>query len=72
MKKLKTYDELNEDDKKYLSKEDKLYMKSIIAMLNETLKPGKDKGSSQAIVDTKDFEKAAEEIVLFFKPLMKT
>jgi hypothetical protein len=38
----------------------------IIAILNKVLKPGKDKGSSQAIIDTKDFKLAAEEIVKLF------
>jgi hypothetical protein len=34
----------------------------IRAILMETLKPGTDKGSTQAIVDTKDFAVAAKKI----------
>jgi len=38
----------------------------IIAILNKVLKPGKDKGSSQAMIDTRDFKEAAEEIIKLF------
>ena len=38
----------------------------IVAILNKVLKPGKDKGSSQAMIDTNDFKEAAEEIIKLF------
>jgi len=47
--------------------EDDNKVNQIIAILNATLKPGKDKGSSQAIIDTHDFKEAAEAIVKLFK-----
>lgn len=50
--------EINEDDKK---------VNQIISILNKSLKPGTDRGSSQGMIDTKDFKIAAEEIIKFFK-----
>ena len=53
------------------SGEDKEYAKTVIGIIRRELKAGTDKGSSQAVIDTKDFAKVAEEIVLYFKPLLK-
>lgn len=60
MKHIKIFENnINEADDKKISQ--------IISILNNILKPGKDKGSSLAMIDTRDFKLAAEEIIKTFK-----
>lgn len=71
MRNLKSISNFLNEEKTMLSVEDKLYAYYIKGILNSVLKPGKDKGSSQAMIDTRDFDEVAAQIIQYFKPLMK-
>lgn len=57
MRNLKSISNFLNEEKTMLSVEDKQYTKNIKGILNSVLKPGKDKGSSQAMIDTRDLMK---------------
>jgi predicted metal-dependent HD superfamily phosphohydrolase len=63
---------LNEEDSEYMTKwlqlpGVKAHIKKIEEIIRETLHPGTDKGSTQAMVDTRDFKALAIKMIQFFK-----
>ena len=50
---------------------DAVGFKAVMGIIRSKLNAGTDKGSTQAVIDTKDFAEVAEEIVLFYKTLLK-
>lgn len=46
-------------------------IEDVLFIMNDTLKPGADKGSTQAVIDTKDLRKAAARIADFVAKMEK-